>query len=152
MSLHAVSYSIAKQYNYTPEWTSASTQPVLNNGSIGGTYHLIGNVCHCRGLLSMGSTTTFGTGAYFLTLPFPGLFLGAGSVLNGIITLFDSSASTLPSQYTGRLEGTNDNRFTIVYPATWPNGTFTNVTNTAPFTWAQSDTIQWSFTYAAQAV
>lgn len=136
------------ELSYTPAWTSAGTQPSLGNGSLTGNYAYLGSrLIYARIFLSMGSTTTFGTGAYFLTLPTLTFGLGAGALIMTQCSLFDSSASTLPGPFTARIEDSTTPRISLVYPATWPNGTFSNVTNTAPFTWAQSDSIQATFIY-----
>ena len=55
---------------YTPTWTGATTNPVLNNGSFSGSaYCRIGKLVHFRIVLTMGTTTTYGTGQWRLTLP-----------------------------------------------------------------------------------
>jgi hypothetical protein len=55
---------------YTPTWTAASVNPAIGNGTLTGTYCVIGNVVHFEFILIAGSTTTFGTGAYSWALPF----------------------------------------------------------------------------------
>lgn len=54
---------------YTPAWTSTGTQPVLGNGTIYGRYALLGRLVHLYIELTMGSTTTYGTGGYLFSLP-----------------------------------------------------------------------------------
>lgn len=54
---------------YTPTWSSTGTQPVLNNGSIYGSYYIFGGSVHLYIELTMGSTTTYGTGTYRFSLP-----------------------------------------------------------------------------------
>lgn len=56
---------------YTPTWSSTGTQPVLNNGSIYGRYALLGRLVHLYVELTMGSSTTYGTGTYRFSLPVP---------------------------------------------------------------------------------
>jgi len=56
--------------SYTPTWTSVSgTNPVIGNGTIDAGYRRIGNVVDFWLRLTAGSTTTFGTGSYALSLP-----------------------------------------------------------------------------------
>jgi hypothetical protein len=55
--------------SYTPTWTSNGTAPALGNGTLTGAYRQIGKTVDFRMKLVMGSTTTFGTGAYFFALP-----------------------------------------------------------------------------------
>lgn len=57
---------------FTPEWTCTSgTQPSLGNGTLVGYYSQIGHEVHATIVLTAGSTTTFGTGAWAFSLPFP---------------------------------------------------------------------------------
>ena len=54
---------------YTPSWTSTGTQPVMGNGSSVGRYRRIGTTGFLNGVLTAGTTTTFGTGEWRLSLP-----------------------------------------------------------------------------------
>lgn len=54
---------------YTPSWSSTGTQPVIGNGTIYGRYRRIGSLGHLNGVLTAGTTTTFGTGEWRLSLP-----------------------------------------------------------------------------------
>lgn len=55
--------------SYTPAWTSSGTAPVLNNGTIVGKYMQVGKTIDFAVLLTPGSTTTFGTLNYSISLP-----------------------------------------------------------------------------------
>lgn len=57
---------------YTPAWTAASSNPSLGNGSIVGLYQELGETIAFRIVLAMGSTTTYGTGAWSFGLPVNG--------------------------------------------------------------------------------
>ncbi|MEV1063370.1 hypothetical protein [Streptomyces sp. NPDC050263] len=61
---------LAAWTSYTPTWTAATTNPVLNNGTIIGRYMKVGLTCHVALKLTMGSTTTYGSGVYRLGVPF----------------------------------------------------------------------------------
>lgn len=54
---------------YTPTWTAATTNPVLGNGSIDAATQRIGKNLLLAISLTMGSTTTYGSGQWRLTLP-----------------------------------------------------------------------------------
>ncbi|MFI6334726.1 hypothetical protein [Streptomyces sp. NPDC050535] len=54
---------------YTPAWTAATTDPAIGNGTITGKYAVVGKVCHFTTFVACGSTTTYGSGAYSLSLP-----------------------------------------------------------------------------------
>jgi len=64
---------------YTPTW-GASTAPVLGNGSLSGRYTQIGKTVNFLIVLIMGSTTTYGSSIYTLTLP-----VAAASSTNSLI-------------------------------------------------------------------
>lgn len=63
--------------SFTPQWKSTGTQPTIGNGSILGRYTLIGKTCIFHIDLSIGSTSTVGSGTYLLTIP-----LSAGGGMN----------------------------------------------------------------------
>ena len=80
----AVAAAIGPWQTYTPVWTAATTNPVLGNGSITGKYRRVGDCVEIEVELLTGSTTTFGSGAYYFSIP-PGLtgtyvFMNAGTV------------------------------------------------------------------------
>jgi hypothetical protein len=54
---------------YTPALTSGGTAPVLGNGTISGTYYRNGATTTVVGQLTLGSTTTLGTGGLKVSLP-----------------------------------------------------------------------------------
>lgn len=55
---------------FTPTWTAATTNPVLGNGSFtGSAYSRVNKKIDFRIVLTMGSTTTYGTGIWIFTPP-----------------------------------------------------------------------------------
>jgi hypothetical protein len=55
---------------FTPTWTAATVNPVLGNGSFSGSaFQRYGKTILFRIVLTMGTTTTFGTGQWILTPP-----------------------------------------------------------------------------------
>lgn len=54
---------------YTPAWTSSGTAPALGNASNTGRYIQMGKFVMFEMLLQFGSTSTFGTGTYYFSLP-----------------------------------------------------------------------------------
>lgn len=54
---------------YTPVWTASSVAPVLGNGTLVGRYIIRGGLCRLQLELTIGSTTTAGTGSYTFSLP-----------------------------------------------------------------------------------
>ncbi|MGW0580487.1 hypothetical protein ACWD25_32035 [Streptomyces sp. NPDC002920] len=82
---------------YTPVWTASTTNPVINNGSILGRYSKVGRKVSLKINLIPGSLTTFGSGNYFLSLPF-------AAASSGITTTGDA-------QYLASGTGSTGNRF-----------------------------------------
>ena len=63
---------------YTPTWTSSGTAPAIGNGTLQGSYLQVGKLVYTHIYWKAGSTTTFGTGVYFLSLPFTAYTFGIG--------------------------------------------------------------------------
>ena len=55
--------------SYTVSWTAATTNPSIGNGTLSGRYTQIGKTVIGSISLTMGSTTTYGTGAWSFSLP-----------------------------------------------------------------------------------
>jgi hypothetical protein len=119
---------------YTPAWTSSGTAPVLNNGSVVGRYMRQGKNCITGTRIIMGSTSSFGTGAYFLSLPFTAagtqIYIGTSYIKDASAGFFlgecfiDTSASVMS-----------------LYQAT------AQVGQLFPMTWAVSDYMVHTVTY-----
>jgi hypothetical protein len=126
---------------YTPVWTSSGTAPVLGNGTLTGSYIQIGKTVHYRIRLRTGTTTTYGTGSYRFSLPVTTVatFAGAGEVI-GQASLLDASPS---ARYARNAYTYDDTKVSLVDEAG------TGVTNTVPFTWANTDTLSIVGTYEA---
>lgn len=128
---------------YTPVWTSAGTQPTLGNGTLTGFYIKMGRTIHFRISLLMGSTTTFGTGDYTLSLPFT---VSSNTALKTPVGLgYTEQAGIQGIQLFGRL----DNLTTVAIFG--PNGVAdtraAGVNSTKPFTYAANDFIRVAGTY-----
>lgn len=54
---------------YAPAWTSTGTAPVLGNGTLAGSYVQWGPMVVAQVKLVVGSTTTFGSGFYSVSVP-----------------------------------------------------------------------------------
>lgn len=87
---------------YTPVWTANGTAVSLGNGTVTGKYRQVGKWVTAQVILTMGSTTTFGTSFYLFTLPVTALttagYLGAAKFLdagtqdrNGVSYLFSTT-------------------------------------------------------------
>ena len=126
---------------YTPTWTGNTTNPALGNGTIVGAYAQIGKVVNFRILLTMGSTTTFGTGFYSFGVPVTAAAGATGSYTTvGSVVALDNS-TTLIYEANPCLLTT-----TTVILRYQTGGLFSNV---APVTFATSDIITIQGTYQA---
>jgi hypothetical protein len=55
--------------SWSPIWTATDVNPVLGDGSRYGRYCKIGRTVHFSGKVLFGSTTSYGTGFYSMSLP-----------------------------------------------------------------------------------
>ena len=126
---------------YTPEWTAASSNPAINNGTIEGYYKVIGKTCFVRGNIAMGSTTTFGTGEWYVSMPFTASH--ADAILMSA-NLLDNGSGWYNATMAGARAGFN-HKAPIQYQTA--GGTAGDVNATAPFTWASTDRFMWNGSY-----
>lgn len=122
---------------YVPDWTSSGTAPAIGNGTRSGAYIQVGKLVMVRGRLVFGSTSTFGTGSYRVSVP---VTASGGSVneSTGSLWLFDN--------------GTQSGIGTCTWVSTttlWLSTASGDITNTSPWTWTTSDQIRWSIIYDA---
>lgn len=117
--------------SYSSSWTSSGTAPAIGNGSIVGYYSKIGRLVTVRAAVYCGTSTTFGSGYYGLSLPFAaqvtnvpsGLFAIAGSwvLSNAGTTFYDVNAMIVqssPSTVNGIVNGSGS-FFGAANPAAW---------------------------------
>lgn len=124
---------------YTPTWSTEGTQPDLGDGTIVGRYYQIGKTVFVRVTLSLGSTTTTGTGAWRFSLPVnaydnQSVVMPATYLDNGVSWYI----GTVNTQYAGATS-----YVTALIGAT-PSGA---VQNTSPFTWGSSDSLTFNGSY-----
>ena len=127
--------------SYTPSWTSSGTAPALGNGTITGKYKQIGKTVFVRVHLSLGSTSTTGTGNWRFTLPI------AASSSDGVVmpaTFLDNGVNW----YTGTVTCAYDGSTSYVVPLTSASPS-TAVTTAVPFTWATADALTFNGSYEA---
>jgi hypothetical protein len=123
---------------YTPTWGGNTTNPVIGNGTLTGFYCQMGKMVSVRVRIVAGSTTTFGSGSYFVSMPVTAKTTEQ-PISSGYIR--DASAGI--------------NYLVIATPATTANlwlrysDTPTDVNETTPFTWAVNDQINLAFMYEA---
>lgn len=103
---------------WTPTWSSTGTAPVLGNGTLTGTYFRLQKLIIAEARLQSGSTTTFGTGAYALSLPVTALAATTPNKSIGIARFNDNSAGN-NYNFTAHQTGTNSVSFTVNAGGTW---------------------------------
>jgi hypothetical protein len=130
--------------SYTPVWTTDGvTQPVIGDGALTGAYKQIGKTVFVRVKLNWGTTTTGGTGAFLLSLPF------TASNADGIqfpCSMLDNGAAW----YQGTINGTYSgftNRTAIIAQSPGGANSSQGVTSTFPFTWGSTDSLQFNGSY-----
>jgi len=121
---------------YVPVWRSSGTAPAIGNGSLTGRFMQVGKTVFFSIHFVAGSTTTFGTGNYTVTLPVAAVALSARVGVYGNLT--DISATT---SYIAFLYWTNGTTANLVTNGS--GGAHATVTNIAPFTWANTD--EWAY-------
>lgn len=116
---------------FTPTWTGSVSNPVLGNGTCVGAYLQVGKTVRFKIVLTVGSTTTFGSGAYGLSLAVaPNDSFAAAAVY------IDASASTRCSGSAWLTSGSGVFR---MLPPT--DAASAGISPTVPFTFATSDQI-----------
>jgi hypothetical protein len=123
--------------SYQPTWTTLATDPTLGNGTLTGSYYKIGKLVHVDLDLSIGSTTTFGTGnEWFFSVPST-----AGKSTRGLAFYFDVSAVNAYSGICNMVAGNSTLEI-------WAdNDGAARWGPTTPVIHATGDTLKFSFTY-----
>lgn len=136
--------------SYVPAWTASGTAPALGNGTIVGASRTLGpKTVHFRILLTMGSTTTYGTGTYRFTLPAAALALGAGSTLNLAGLLTDTSAGAAGKWGVQACQFVTTSTIELLAPTATADAKLAIVGQLVPFTWANTDILSVSGTVEA---
>jgi hypothetical protein len=128
---------------YTPVLTSTGTAFALGNGTAVGYWNQQGKTIDFAARITFGSTTTFGTGTYRISLPLP-MRYGIASQLLGKV--FDNSAS---DTYLCGTYGASAGGTTVGFALTGTNPTVP-AGATAPVTAAVNDFFEVGGRYEAQ--
>lgn len=124
--------------DYTPTWTAASVNPVLNNGTLAARYAKVGKFVHVKLRLVIGTTTTLGTGDWSFSLP-----LGASKTHANLETF--GQCTTLDSGTAYRFDVCNVSSGASVFKCIGAAGTF--YSPTVPQAWANPDFMNIALTY-----
>lgn len=126
--------------SYTPSWV-ASVNPAIGDGTRVGRYRNAGKTVHINIQLTMGSTTTFGTGTWLIGLPSIGAAQGVSPGYAFSAHAIDNPSSPT-ARYTLGCELDNTSRLRL-----FVSGGSTMVGPTAPMTWANTDILRISGSY-----
>jgi len=118
--------------SYSPVWSTSGTQPVIGNGALIGRYLTIGPLCFVRIRLYVGTTTTFGTGAFQFSVPLT-MNQAGGTMLDA----HGGDASDGQAAYRGMCRFDNANRVTVFQQSTTPK--MPVWTGTTPYAMASAD-------------
>lgn len=118
--------------SYNPAWTGSGSNPAIGNGTIAGAYMRQGSLCWVKIKISAGSTTTYGSGFYSVSLPITPA--AADSAVPGIA--YDTSASRRyrVNAHIVAASASGDNMRIAC-----DDGVSAGAGPTAPFTWANGD-------------
>lgn len=123
--------------SYTPVWTASVTNPTLGDGTLIGQYCYDGQWVDCRIRLTIGSTTTIGSGIYNFSLPFTSADDGFYSV--GSVWVNDNGVAIR----TGTCRITPNSAIVSCYS----NTTGDVYSNTVPQTWSTNDELEIQIRY-----
>jgi len=127
--------------SYTPVWTAAASNPVIGNGTITGQYKVIGKTCFVRGNIAMGSTTTFGSGEWYVSMPFTSSNADA-ILLNA--NILDNGTAWYNGLIAGARAGFN---FKSAIQYQNAGGTTDSLSPSTPFIWTNGDRFLWNGSY-----
>jgi hypothetical protein len=126
---------------YTPSWTASTTNPVIGNGTITGRYKAIGKTVFVSVKINMGTTTTYGTGQWRVSLP---------------VDAFSASSAILPTVFLDNgfnwFQGTSYTEYggsaSYVVPV-WDRGLTGSAPadSLTPFTWGSTDSFSFAGSY-----
>jgi len=123
----------------TTEWGADSSAPSLGNGTLSTYVTRQGRALKVDITLTMGSTTTFGSGNWFFRLPAPFSTWTAAAAANGAVRMLDNGTAWFTA--TAHV-GAGANKIYI-----YPNNNGGQASSIVPFTWAQNDSLTLSIEY-----
>lgn len=130
--------------SYTPTWTAATTNPVLGNGTLVGRHIKWGRTLIYHINLIMGSTTTYGSGAYSFDLPATSANAGA--------TFVGTAQLAAAARWAGQtLIIPNSSVTTLFFSTNTTTTTLSAMTGTVPVTLASGNQLRMTGLYETAA-
>lgn len=125
-----------RSVSFTPTWAGTGSNPAIGNGTLRGEYARMGDSLEVKFEIVMGSTTTFGTGNWSLSLP-TSVNPVSGITQIGAAQLSDDG-TTIEAAFP--LVAAGGNSVTLRVRGLAPSVSL--VTNLIPWTWAVNDSIR----------
>lgn len=122
---------------YTVTWTGATTNPAIGNGTLSGHYSKRGRTVTVNLRLVCGSTTTFGSGGWFFSLPY---IPSTATPQTGSASILDSGTLF----YVGATQTLTDGTARCIVI---PESSAAQADATRPMTWASGDELRATITY-----
>ncbi len=123
---------------YTPTWSASGTQPSVGNGSITGKYTRRGRVIEVHIGLIAGSTTTYGTGQYYFSVPF-GVIAAVNTT--SIVIVGEAWAINQGNYYMVGMPNVQGNNISVFFPTTTASTVMSQWGATGPWTFKNTDQI-----------
>ena len=134
--------------SFTPSLTASTSNPSYGTSPTrAGRYTRIGSLIIGQSQIQFGTGMGTGSGTYRFGLPVT-TSVGQAGMPCGFAQLFDSSANAIANVTCVMNSG--GTYMEMWYPASWPSGALTTVTNTTPWLWASSDYLWVNFMYEVQ--
>ena len=124
---------------YTPTWTGSVSNPAIGDGTIKGHYTREGRTVTATVTLTMGATTTYGSGLWRVSVPFTKAAIDPISI--GAVYMVDDGTTYRVG--TCMLDGGSDSVYLVA------DSSSGLVNATTPFTWAANDSLSFTVTYVA---
>lgn len=134
---NVVDIRVGVPQTYTPSWTAASVNPAIGNGTITGYYVRRGRQVTASVRIVMGSTSTYGTGSWYVSLP---VAPSTGVAQQGAARAFDSGTNIRVGVVETLTDGTA--RCQIMF-----DSDVASADSTKPFTWTTSDELRFTINY-----
>lgn len=121
-------------YGSGASWTAVSSNPAIGNGTWAAAYLQVGKLVMVRISITMGSSTTYGSGQWRVALPV--------APKSGIRWSFQAEAlDANVNQYTCRGVYDGGGTYASIFRVGGGAAADTSVTGTAPFTWGTGDVL-----------
>lgn len=136
-------------FSYTPAITADGGSPAIGNGTWGCKFNMQGRNVTVYFKITRGSTTSFGTGNFYISLPITASStLPAGQAFIGTHYILDSSA---PASYGGWCNLASTTTFDLAFTNDAVGGgiRIASESGSQPFAWATSDLAAGTLTYEA---